>query len=81
MCLWLATILLSVHFEDEDLVESFSEWLREEAPWNGPSVPPGATGVGFLRPLHDRSVPWGASKRPEALVGVGLPTTPMSERS
>ena len=46
---WVATMLLSVDgLEDDDVVASLNDWLRNDAPWNGPSVPPGATGVGFL---------------------------------
>ena len=67
---WVANLMLSVSWEeDRSLVEEFSNWLRHDAPWNEPSVPPGATGVGFLRNLMESpATSWGGWKNPEGLL-------------
>ena len=69
---WVANVLLSVSMEDRQMVEKFSQWLDNDAPWNGPTVPPGATGVGSLRPLSGRDVAWGGYKNPECHVSGGV---------
>ena len=67
---WVANVMISISFEEEpSLVKTFSEWLRNEAPWNGPSDPPGATGVGFLRDLMEPpAAGWGGWKNPEGVL-------------
>jgi hypothetical protein len=62
-------VLLSVAVQEEpDLVTAFDRWLREDAPWNGPSVPPESTGVGFLRNLAQSPDAWGGWKAPEGML-------------
>lgn len=70
---WVANLLLTVNLPDEPLVESLSRWLETDCPWNTPSTPPGAKGVGFLRPLtgDDKDV-WGGWKRPEVTLWAGV---------
>jgi hypothetical protein len=48
MMSWVANMMLVVSEEDLDLMPALNEWLRHDAPWNSPSDPPGATGVGYL---------------------------------
>jgi hypothetical protein len=62
---WVANVLVSIDSSDHDDVAALNEWLRESCPWNGPSDPPGATGVGFLVRLTDRNTTWGGWKYPE----------------
>jgi hypothetical protein len=62
-------MLLMVSFEDAALVPELSDWLETAAPWNGPSVPPNSTGVGFLRSLTNAE--WGGWKLPECHVWGG----------
>ena len=69
---WVANVLLSVAVqEDRELVDAFDRWLREDAPWNGPSVPPGSSGVGYLRNLAQSPDAWGGWKAPEASLFAG----------
>lgn len=66
---WVAHVLLSVaRQEDEELTADFSRWLHDEAPWNSPSQPPGATGVGFLQDLTQTPSAWGGWKGPEGVL-------------
>ena len=70
---WVANLLLSVDGDGlSNVVDEFARWLREDAPWNGPSDPPGATGVGDLQPLTDPPARWGGSKRPECQIWGGV---------
>ena len=68
---WVATVLVSFGFGDGEALNAFSDWLEHDAPWNGPSEPPDATGVGFLLPLTDGAARWGGYKQPEARVWGG----------
>lgn len=62
--------MLSVDiFEHHDVVTDPNRWLWNDAPWNCPSVPPGATGVGRLEKVSDLES-CGGSKRPESIVWV-----------
>jgi hypothetical protein len=69
---WVANVMVVADDEDTDNVLALSLWLETDAPWNGPSVPPGATGVGFLRCItelgHNQ---WGGWKHPECNVWTG----------
>jgi len=69
---WVANVMLVVDREDRELLPILNQWLEHDAPWNGPSVPPGATGVGFLID-QTRAEPgsWGGFKRPECDVWAG----------
>ena len=68
---WVANVMLSVDiFEHDDVVADLNRWLQNDAPWNGPSVPPGATGVGWLEKVSDLEG-WGGWKRPESTVWGG----------
>lgn len=70
---WVANMLLAVDIDEPiEAVEAFNRWLESEAPWNAPSVPPGATGVGHLRSLTDDTAAWGGSKDPECKVWGGV---------
>lgn len=70
---WVANVLLVVSVvEQESLVRDFSEWLATEAPWNEPSVPAGATGVGSLESLVGEGIRWGGAKYPECRVWGGV---------
>ena len=63
--------MLSVDiFERDDVVADLNRWLQNVIPWNGPSVPPGATGVGSLEKVSDLEG-WGGWKRPESTVWGG----------
>ena len=70
-------MLLSVGvLEDDQVVARLNDWLRNDAPWNEPSVPPGATGVGFLTELsrggpEGRGSMWGGWKYPECRLWEG----------
>lgn len=62
---WVANLILVVsQMEETSNVESFSDWLRNDAPWNGESIPPNAKGVGYLGDLGAGSG-WGGFKNPE----------------
>jgi hypothetical protein len=69
---WVANVMVQAAEEDTPSLVALSEWLKNDAPWNGPSVPPGATGVGFLRPITepDRNQ-WGGWKQPERNLWAG----------
>jgi hypothetical protein len=61
---WVATVMLSVGFGEEAQIDQFNDWLEHECPWNGPSFPPDAMGVGNLARLSGED--WGGEKAPEA---------------
>jgi hypothetical protein len=69
---WVANVMVLADEEDTPSLVALSEWLENDAPWNGPSVPPGATGVGFLQPITepDRNQ-WGGWKKPECNIWAG----------
>ena len=69
---WVANMLVIADRQDRDVVESLSEWLRINCPWNGPSDPPNATGVGYLRLISDPNGTWGGWKHPECAVWGGV---------
>ena len=65
---WVANLILVVsQLEETTNVESFDDWLRNDAPWNGVSVPPDAMGVGYLGDLRS-SGGWGGFKNPEVRI-------------
>ena len=68
---WVANVLVTADRVDTDVIRILSEWLRTECPWRVPSVPPGATGVGSLEYLSDRSTGWGGGKYPECNLWAG----------
>lgn len=71
---WVANLLVSANLADATTVERLSDWLRTDCPWNSESVPPGAKGVGFLKPIAGSSAPrelWGGWKHPESHVWAG----------
>jgi hypothetical protein len=69
---WVANVMVLADEEDTPSLVALSEWLENDAPWNGRSGPPGATGVGFLRPITepDRNE-WGGWKEPECNIWAG----------
>jgi hypothetical protein len=69
---WVANLLLLYGWGDEATAREFSAWLDRDAPWNTPSLPPDAKGVGFLRPLTGDAVEWGGYKNPECRVWGGV---------